>query len=72
MIPATVRYYKGPSEAISISINDEGLCYSITSGFVLDKSEGITITIAITITITIITTITITITIHSILRLYIS
>lgn len=36
----TNRRYDGPPEAVSVSINDEGLCYKITSGYVLDKSLG--------------------------------
>lgn len=34
------RTYNGPPEAVSVSINDQGLCYKITSGYVLDKSQG--------------------------------
>ena len=38
--PATGNSYQGPPEAVSLSFNEQGLCYRTTAGYVLDKEEG--------------------------------
>lgn len=38
--PATGNPYQGPPEAVSLSFNEQGLCYRATAGYILDKEEG--------------------------------
>ena len=33
-------FYESAPEAVSVSINDKGLCYRVTNGYVLDKEIG--------------------------------
>ena len=38
--PATGNPYQGAPEAVSLSFNEQGLCYRTTAGYILDKEEG--------------------------------
>jgi hypothetical protein len=38
--PATGNPYQGAPEAVSLSFNEQGLCYRATAGYILDKEEG--------------------------------
>jgi hypothetical protein len=40
VLPATGKAYVGAPEAVSVSFNEQGLCYRATAGYILDKEQG--------------------------------
>ena len=40
MLEPTGNVYDGPPEAVSVSFNEQGLCYKATAGYILDKDQG--------------------------------
>lgn len=40
VLPATGNVYRGAPEAVSLSFNEQGLCYRATAGYILDKEQG--------------------------------
>jgi hypothetical protein len=40
VLPATGNAYRGAPEAVSLSFNEQGLCYRATAGYILDKEQG--------------------------------
>jgi hypothetical protein len=40
VLPPTGKAYIGAPEAVSVSFNEQGLCYRATAGYILDKEQG--------------------------------
>lgn len=40
VLQATGKEYEGAPEALSLSFNDQGLCYKATAGYIIDKEQG--------------------------------
>lgn len=40
VLPPSGKAYVGPPEAVSVSFNEQGLCYRATAGYILDKEQG--------------------------------
>ena len=38
--PATGNLYQSSPEAVSLSFNEQGLCYRVSAGYILDKEQG--------------------------------